>query len=227
MADYRAALGDWQAELKGYVQTASARHHPGKDVIDTAITRIGKQLAIRDAFEFIEALLSAKSDWLDTSEDIHDVVSFYKTQLPTWRKLLEALTGFADNRDVLLKLPAVATALADLESIRDNPTPYGQIPRRDADQDGRGRQRNRGSAAPRTRPQLDRRQDRRGHEISRSGSGSSGSAQQGSAAFAGAEDEGRCSVQHSEDPLLSGPRRQPARRCDADHRIGQPEAATV
>jgi hypothetical protein len=111
------------------MQTAAIKHHPGKAVIDAAITRIGKQLAIRDAAEFIETMLSAKSDWLDTSEDIHDVVSFYKTQLPTWRKLLDALSGFADNRDVLLKLPAVATALADLESIRDNPTPYGQIPR--------------------------------------------------------------------------------------------------
>jgi hypothetical protein len=84
VADYRAALGEWQNDLKSYVQTASIKHHPGKDVINAAITRIGKQLAIRDAFEFIETMLAAKSDWLDTSEDIHDVVSFYKTQLPTW-----------------------------------------------------------------------------------------------------------------------------------------------
>ncbi|MER2625207.1 MAG: BREX system P-loop protein BrxC, partial [Accumulibacter sp.] len=90
---------------------------------------IGKQLAIRDAFEFIEAMLSGKTDWLDTGEDIHDVVSFYKTQLPTWRKLLEALTGFGDNRDVLLKEATSAVALAELEAIRNNPTPYGHIPR--------------------------------------------------------------------------------------------------
>ena len=132
VADYRSALGDWQNDLKSYVQTASIKHHPGKDVINAAITRIGKQLAIRDAFEFIETMLAAKSDWLDTSEDIHDVVSFYKTQLPTWSKLLEALAGFADNREVLQKDPLGATALADLESIRDNPAPYGQIPRIDA-----------------------------------------------------------------------------------------------
>jgi len=132
VADYRAALGDWQAELKGCVQTAAIKHHPGKDVIDTAVTRIGKQLAIRDAFEFIEAMLSAKSTWLDTSDDIHDVVSFYKTQLPTWRKLLEALAGFADNREVLQKIPAIAASLGELKSIRDNPAPYGQIPRIEA-----------------------------------------------------------------------------------------------
>lgn len=132
VADYRVALGNWQNDLKSYVQTALIKHHPGKDVINSAITRIGKQLAIRDVFEFIETMLAAKSDWLDTGEDIHDVVSFYKTQLPTWRKLIEALTGFVDNREVLQKDPLSATALADLESIRDNPAPYGQIPRIDA-----------------------------------------------------------------------------------------------
>lgn len=132
VADYRVALGNWQNDLKSYVQTALIKHHPGKDVINAAITRIGKQLAIRDVFEFIETMLAAKSDWLDTGDDIHDVVSFYKTQLPTWRKLLEALAGFVDNREVLQKDPLSATALADLESIRDNPVPYGQIPRIDA-----------------------------------------------------------------------------------------------
>jgi hypothetical protein len=132
VADFRFALSEWQSDLKGYVQTASAKNHPGKDVIDAAITRIGKQLAIRDAFEFIEAMLTAKNDWIDTSDDIHDVMSFYKTQLPTWRKLLEALTSFGDNRDVLLNEPSSAAALTDLEAIRDNPTPYGQIPRIDA-----------------------------------------------------------------------------------------------
>lgn len=129
VVDFRAALGDWQSDLKGYAQTASTKHHPGKEVIDVALTRIGKQLAIRDSFEFTEAMLAAKNDWLDTSEDIHDVVSFYKTQLPAWHKLLEALTGFGDNRDILLKESASATALSDLEAIRENPAPYGQIPR--------------------------------------------------------------------------------------------------
>ena len=132
VADFRAALGDWLTDLKSYALTASAKHHPGKSVIDAAVTRIGKQLAIRDAFEFIETMLAARTDWLDTSDDIHDVVSFYKTQLPTWRKLLDALAEFAENRDILQKEAASAAALADLEAIRDNPNPYGQIPRIDA-----------------------------------------------------------------------------------------------
>lgn len=132
VADLREALVGWQADLKNYVHQASSKHHPGKLVIDAALTRIAKQLAIRDAYEFVEVMLAAKNDWLDTSEDIHDVVSFYKTQLPTWSKMLDALVAFAENRDLLQKNAAIATSLADLEAIRDNPTPYGQIPRIDA-----------------------------------------------------------------------------------------------
>ena len=129
VADFRAHLGDWQQELKAYTHAAAVKHHPGKVVIDQALTRIAKQLAIRDSFEFIEALLTAKDDWLDATEDIHDVVSFYKTQIATWHRMLEALEGFADNHDALMKDAKAAAALTELESIRDNPAPYGQISR--------------------------------------------------------------------------------------------------
>lgn len=132
VADLRTALGEWQSGLERHRPTASTKYHPGKEVIDTAIARIGKQLAIRDAFEFIEAMLAAKDAWLDAGDDIADVVSFYKTQLPTWHKLLDALTGFGDNRDILLKENPSATALADLEAIREHPAPYGQVSRIEA-----------------------------------------------------------------------------------------------
>jgi uncharacterized protein YqeY len=132
VADMREALADWQIELKGHQHQASIKHHPGKTVIDAALASIAKQLAIRDAFEFVESMLAARNDWLDTSDDIHDVVSFYNTQLLIWSKMLGALAVFAENRDVLQKNPAIATSLTELEAIRDNPTPYGQIPRIDA-----------------------------------------------------------------------------------------------
>lgn len=129
VADFRAHLGDWQTELKSFTHASAIKYHPGKDVMALALNRIAKQLAIRDSFEFIEALLTGKDDWLDTSDDIHDIVSFYKTQINTWRHMLEALEGFADNRDALIKDAKAAAALADLESIRDNSAPYGQISR--------------------------------------------------------------------------------------------------
>lgn len=129
VADFRTHLGEWQTELKSFIHAAAMKFHPGKDIMGQALNRIAKQLAIRDSFEFIEALLTGKDDWLDIAEDIHDVVSFYKTQVTTWRHMLDALDGFADNHDALVKDTKAAAALADLESIRDNATPYGQISR--------------------------------------------------------------------------------------------------
>lgn len=127
--DFRTRLGDWQADLKAFTLTASTAHHPGKSQIDTSLTRIGQQLAIRDSFAFIESLLSEKDDWLDTAEDIHDLVNFYKTQIQVWRKLLEGIRAFADNREALVKVPTAESALSELYQIRDNPRPYGKVNR--------------------------------------------------------------------------------------------------
>ena len=129
VADFRTRLGDWQTELKSFSLTAGTAHHPGKADIDGALSRIAQQLAVRDSFAFIEALLAAKDDWLDAAEDIHDLVNFYKTQITSWRKLLEGLRSFDDNREALNKLPQSAAALAELTQIRDNPKPYGTVNR--------------------------------------------------------------------------------------------------
>ncbi|NOT17080.1 MAG: BREX system P-loop protein BrxC [Sulfuriferula sp.] len=131
VANFRDNLRDWQTELKGFINTAAMKYYPGKAVMDQALNRIAKQLAIRDSFEFIEALLTGKDDWLDTTDDIHDVLSFYKTQIATWRRMLDSLIAFSDNQGVLLKDAQAAAALRELESIRDNPAPYGQVSRID------------------------------------------------------------------------------------------------
>ena len=129
VVEFRTRLGGWQIELKSYAHTAATPHHPGKATIVAALARIGQQLAIRDSFAFIEALLTAKDDWQDTADDVHDVVNFYTTQIAAWRKLLAALAQFSDNREALNKVPAAASALAQLTQIRDNPQPYGLVNR--------------------------------------------------------------------------------------------------
>lgn len=129
VGDFRARLAEWQTELKGFTLTASTAHHPGKSDIDAALARIAQQLAVRDSFAFIEALLGAKDDWLDAAEDIHDLVNFYKTQISAWRKLLDGLRAFADNRESLNKVPQAAAALSELTQIRDTTKPYGMVNR--------------------------------------------------------------------------------------------------
>jgi hypothetical protein len=129
VADFRARLVEWQTDLNAFTLTASTAHHPGKAGIDAALSRIAQQLAVRDSFAFIEALLNAKNDWLDAAEDIHDLVNFYKTQITAWRKLLDGLRGFADNREALDKVPQAAAALTELTQIRDKAKPYGLVNR--------------------------------------------------------------------------------------------------
>lgn len=127
VAAARERLAALQVELKGYAHVAATPHHPGKAVIDSAIAAIGKQLGVADSYEFIEAFVKAKDDWLDLSDDIHDVISFYKTQIPTWRRLLQALERFEPNREALDKDVKAAVALSNLEGIRANPNPWGAV----------------------------------------------------------------------------------------------------
>lgn len=132
VADYRDNLGKRKTELERAKVKAEQKDYPGATEIAKALQVIDRQLAIRDPFEFLNAMLSNRDDWLDLAEDTHDVLSFYKTQAPVWARMLDGLSSFADNREALAKETASAQALADLEAIRANPMPYAQVNRIEA-----------------------------------------------------------------------------------------------
>jgi hypothetical protein len=132
VAAYRSNLGLRKADLERAKLKSEQKLYPGAAEITQALQAIDRQLAIRDPFEFLNAMLSARDDWLDLADDTHDVLSFYKTQAPVWARMLEGLASFADNREALAKEAASAQPLADLEAIRANPTPYAQVNRIEA-----------------------------------------------------------------------------------------------
>ena len=132
VADYRDNLAKRKAELERAKVKAEQKDYPGAAEIAKALQAIDRQLAIRDSFEFLNAMLSARDDWLDLAEDTHDVLSFYRTQAPVWARMLDGLVSFADNREALAKEAASAQALTDLEAIRTNPAPYVQVNRIEA-----------------------------------------------------------------------------------------------
>jgi hypothetical protein len=129
VAAFRDNLGQRKAELERAKLKAEQKHYPGAAEVAKALQAIDRQLAIRDPFEFLNAMLSSRDDWLDLAEDTHDVLSFYKTQAPVWARMLDGLGSFADNREALVKDTASAQPLADLEAIRANPRPYAQVNR--------------------------------------------------------------------------------------------------
>lgn len=127
VADFRDKLGEWKTELTRWQALASQPNYPGKSLIDGLQTRCERQLAIRDPFEFIEALNQSKDAWLDAGEDVAEVSGFYKNQQPAWQRLLGALNRFGPNRDVLYADAKAGAALKELEKIREEPAPYAKV----------------------------------------------------------------------------------------------------
>jgi len=129
VAAFRDNLIQRKTELERAKLKAEQKHYPGAAEVAKALQAIDRQLAVRDPFEFLNAMLSSRDDWLDLADDTHDVLSFYKTQAPVWARMLDGLDSFADNREALVKDTTSAQSLADLEAIRANPRPYSQVNR--------------------------------------------------------------------------------------------------
>lgn len=129
VAAFRDNLGKRKVELERAKVKAEQKHYPGSTEIAKAFTAIERQLAIRDSYEFLRAMLAARSDWLDLADDTHDVLSFYQTQATVWQRMLDGLASFADNREALMKEGGSAWALSELEAIRSNPSPYKHVSR--------------------------------------------------------------------------------------------------
>ncbi len=129
---FRDNLGKRKLELDRAKIKAEQKDYPGAAAIANALGAIDRQLAIRDPYEFLGAMLALRDDWLDLGEDTHDVLSFYKTQAPVWARMLDSLASFADNREALVKDAGSAAALSELEAIRSNASPYGHVNRIEA-----------------------------------------------------------------------------------------------
>src|SRR5690606_24812511 len=80
VGDFRSKLLEWQEALKAAHPLASQPHYPGKAKIEALLGLVGKQLAVRDPYEFIEAMNKDRDAWLDAGEDFSDLNGFYGLQ---------------------------------------------------------------------------------------------------------------------------------------------------
>ena len=129
VSDFRSKLQEWQDALKAAVPLASQPHHPGKARIEELLSLVAKQLAVRDPYEFIEAMNKSRDVWLDAGEDFADLNGFYGSQLGSWRKLLAAAARFTTNQAALAGDAQASAALTELLAVREDPAPYGKINR--------------------------------------------------------------------------------------------------
>lgn len=127
VADFRNNLTDWLGSLNGLLNRANLQFYPGKEIIQSVITKVKQQLNIRDSFEFVEKLNQDKNDWLDFSEDLNDIQHFYEMQVPVWASMLDTLNLAHENQSELEHIPEAQQAIEQLKQIRSNATPWGVV----------------------------------------------------------------------------------------------------
>lgn len=126
-AFYREHFGAWLSNLRSYQSKADVGQFPGKALIRSIILLIERLLSNDDSFDFFKTLTEKKNDYLDAEEDYRDIHHFYSKQMSSWQQMLIALRRFQPNAQSLNKDANTAKALADLEGIAKNESPYGHV----------------------------------------------------------------------------------------------------
>ena len=127
VAEFRKNLELKKFELEKAKVKSEQKYYPGGIEVSNAISTIEKQLVIKDPFEFLAKIVSDKDEWLDIADNTQEVLSFYKTQIAVWNKMLEAMVVLGDNRSELLRNEESKLSFLQLETIRANQSPYAQV----------------------------------------------------------------------------------------------------
>lgn len=123
----RGKLGEWQAELKGWLQLAADGTYPGKSEMSDCDGVIRNALGIEDSAAFIEHLYAHRQDLQDIADDFANVSGFYNNQRKAWDDMRAALNRFKPNEAELLKDAGASQAMDRLKAILVMPAPYGVI----------------------------------------------------------------------------------------------------
>lgn len=127
VASFKTGLQTWLADANELMGRANMQYYPGKDILQTAITKIKQQLNIRDSYEFVAAINQQKNDWLDFSDDLDSIKHFYASQVAVWTSMLEVLNTAQENHTELEHIPEAQQSIEQLKQIRNNPTPWSVV----------------------------------------------------------------------------------------------------
>ena len=123
----RRNLRSWERDLNSFSQLANTRKYPGKNEIDNYLGLLIRLLPIHEPNEFILNVISRKHDLLTAYKNLKILSDFYNHRIQTWDFMLKAIEEFKPNLTHLEKNPEVKSALARLELIINNPSPYELI----------------------------------------------------------------------------------------------------
>jgi len=123
----RSNLRNWERDLNSFCQLTNTGKYPGKNEIENSLDLLLELLPIHDPNEFILNVISRKHDLLTAYKNIKTLSDFYNHRIQTWDFMLKAIEEFKPNQAHLEKDPEVKNALARLDLIINNPSPYELI----------------------------------------------------------------------------------------------------
>jgi len=123
----RKNLRSWERDLDSFSQLANTGKYPGKNEIDNYLDLLLRLLSIHDPNEFILNLIKRNHDLLTACKSLNTLSDFYNHRIQTWDFMLKAIEEFKPNLTHLEKYPEAKSALARLELIINNPSPYELI----------------------------------------------------------------------------------------------------
>jgi hypothetical protein len=126
-AHIRSNLEDWRSDLKSWQTLAATGQYPGASVIADALGLIARALQIQDSYQLISHLNEHKDDFLDLSDRMTELKTFYVSQRERWEKLRQAKQTFDLNRHELIKEQEAADGLSQMEGILFADAPYKMI----------------------------------------------------------------------------------------------------
>jgi hypothetical protein len=81
-----------------------------------------------NSYALIDGLCQQSKEWQDFAEDFEEVEEFFTRQFDIWQQLRRALNDqFKSNRHALEQNPEAAKALAALQAIYDDKSPYSKL----------------------------------------------------------------------------------------------------
>jgi hypothetical protein len=123
----KESLNAWKESLNAFKPLADTGKYPGKKEIDGCLDLLARLLEIHDSSEFISAFNKRREDLEDASDDLNNLIDFYKHQKPTWESLLDAIDRFKPNRSDIEKNPDAMKRLRRMDEIINAASPYSMI----------------------------------------------------------------------------------------------------
>ncbi|MCW7552863.1 BREX system P-loop protein BrxC [Endozoicomonas gorgoniicola] len=124
--DIRRLLTGWKSQLKSWRLLAN-EGNPGGQIIDGSLVVVEPLLDIKETIRFFEVFNDNESELLDTSDHIHDLHNFYKSQKTGWDSLKALLKKVEPNKEHILNDDSAAKALQALKEIREDDKPFKRL----------------------------------------------------------------------------------------------------